>query len=139
MSEHICDICGGRAERFENTDFPIEHRGLKAIARNLSGIRCLEKEDCGEIAFDAASAEVYGKVGDGLVIDARKKVGGEIRRIRKRLGLSQKKAAALTGGGHNALSRYETGEVEPMAAVVNLFRLLDADPNLLGKLAPEAA
>ena len=33
--------------------------------------------------------------------------------------------AELTGGGHNAFSRYERGEAAPLPAVVNLFRLLD--------------
>ena len=40
-------------------------------------------------------------------------------------GLSQVAAARLTGGGHNAFSRYERGEATPMPAVINLFRLLD--------------
>ena len=33
-----------------------------------------------------------------------------IHRIRRRLGLSQAKAAELTGGGHNVYLRYERGE-----------------------------
>ncbi len=74
MTEHSCDVCGGRAERFENADFPIEHRGLGAVARNLSGVRCLDGEDCGEVFFDAASAETYGRAGDELVIEARTQV-----------------------------------------------------------------
>ncbi|EQD66436.1 XRE family transcriptional regulator, partial [mine drainage metagenome] len=58
-----------------------------------------------------------------------------LRSIRKRLGLSQKAAAELTGGGHNAFSRYERGEARPMPAVINLFSLLDRHPELLGELA----
>jgi YgiT-type zinc finger domain-containing protein len=67
MTELSCDICGGRAERFENADFPIEYRGLRAVARNLSGVRCLDGEDCGEVLFDAASAHNYGRLGGELV------------------------------------------------------------------------
>jgi len=48
--------------------------------------------------------------------------------------LSQVGAARLTGGGHNAFSRYERGEVMPMPAVVNLFRILDRHPELLKEL-----
>jgi HTH-type transcriptional regulator / antitoxin MqsA len=44
-------------------------------------------------------------------------------------------AARLTGGGHNAFSRYERGEAVPLPAVVNLFRLLDKHPELLKDLA----
>jgi len=55
-------------------------------------------------------------------------------RIRRKLGLSQVAAARLTGGGHNAFSRYERGEAAPLPAVVNLFRLLDKHPELLKDL-----
>jgi HTH-type transcriptional regulator/antitoxin MqsA len=58
----------------------------------------------------------------------------ELARIRKKLKLTQKEAALRTGGGHNAFSRYERGEVKPVQAVLNLFRLLDHHPDLLREL-----
>lgn len=63
-----------------------------------------------------------------------RKQSKEIRRIRRKLGLSQVAAARLTGGGHNAFSRYERGEAAPLPAVVNLFRLLDKHPESLHDL-----
>ena len=60
--------------------------------------------------------------------------GEELRRIRKKLKLNQVEASRLTGGGHNAFSRYETGKVIPAPAVVNLFRLLDRHPEELERL-----
>jgi HTH-type transcriptional regulator/antitoxin MqsA len=59
------------------------------------------------------------------------------KRIRQKLNLSQQAAARLTGGGHNAFSRYERGAAQPLPAVVNLFRLLDRHPELLGEIMPE--
>jgi HTH-type transcriptional regulator/antitoxin MqsA len=58
----------------------------------------------------------------------------DLRRIWRKLGLSQVAAARLTGGGRNAFSRYERGETVPLPAVVNLFRLLDKHPELLDDL-----
>ncbi len=58
----------------------------------------------------------------------------DLRRIRRKLGPNQATAAGLTGGGHNAFSRYERGEAVPMPAVVNRFRLLDHHPELLKEL-----
>lgn len=58
----------------------------------------------------------------------------ELARIRKKLKLTQKEAALITGGGHNAFSRYERGEAQPIQAVFNLFRLLDHHPDLLDEL-----
>lgn len=58
----------------------------------------------------------------------------ELAAIRARLGLTQEDASKLSGGGHNAFSRYERGEAKPMMAVMNLFRLLDRYPSLLPEL-----
>ena len=58
----------------------------------------------------------------------------DLARIRKKLKLSQLEAAQLAGGGKNAFSRYERGQAKPVAAVINLFRLLDGHPELLNEL-----
>lgn len=42
----------------------------------------------------------------------------ELARIRKKLKLSQRRAAEIAGGGVNAFSRYENGKAKPVAAVV---------------------
>ena len=49
---------------------------------------------------------------------------------------SRAEAAILTGGGKNAFSRYERGEARPLAAGVNLFKLLDKHPELLKEIRP---
>ncbi len=50
----------------------------------------------------------------------------KIRSIRKALGLNQKDAGELFGGGHNAFSRYERGELAPPKALSMLLDLLDS-------------
>lgn len=65
---------------------------------------------------------------DGLM------VSDEVRRIRKKLGLTQHQAAELCGGGPNAFGRYERGEAVQMRATDNLLRLLDKHPELLKEL-----
>lgn len=122
-----CDA-GKSMRRFMGETFDIEHAGMTAKAKGLSGWRC---EACGEIEFDAESARRYAAAGDALVLRGRERQSKEIRRIRRKLGLSQVAAARLTGGGHNAFSRYERGEAAPLPAVINLFRLLDKHPELL--------
>ncbi len=89
---------------------------------------------CGEAVLsgeDMAATE-------GLLVEFMKRVdqsqAEELNRIRKKLKLTQKQAALLTGGGHNAFSRYERGESKPLPAVVNLFRLLGRHPELLDEL-----
>ena len=128
-----CFNCDSRRAmtRFEGETFEVEYSGNKAKVDGLSGWRC---ENCGEVEFDAASAKRYAAAGDALVLRHRAKQSQEIRRIRRKLGLTQREAARLTGGGHNAFSRYERGEATPMPAVLNLFRLLNKHPKLLADL-----
>ena len=129
----LCTTCEHAAgmSRFENETFTVDHAGVTTTVEGLSGWRC---EVCDEIEFDADSARHYAAAGDELVMSERAQRSQEIRRIRRKLGLSQHAAARLTGGGHNAFSRYERGEAAPLPAVVNLFRLLDKHPELLRDL-----
>lgn len=117
--------------RFSDESFSVAYGDAKVTIDGLSGWRCGE---CGEVEFDDQSARRYAAVGDELVLRERERQSREIKRIRRKLGLTQRAAAKLTGGGHNAFSRYERGEVTPMPAVVNLFRLLDKRPELLKEL-----
>jgi len=59
----------------------------------------------------------------------------EIRRIRKRLGLTQEAAGAIIGGGPRAFQKYEAGDVLPSRAVCNALVLLDHDPAGLSVLS----
>ena len=128
-----CQSCETRKGmiRFDDETFTIGHAGMTATVEGQSGWRC---DACGEVEFDAESARRYAAAGDDLVMRDRAQQSKEIRRIRLKLGLSQVAAARLTGGGHNAFSRYERGEVAPLPAVINLFRLLDKHPDLLKDL-----
>ncbi len=128
-----CLYCnsGKLMTRFAGESFNIEYAGHSARVDGLSGWRC---SSCGEVEFDASSARRYAAAGDTLVLRERERQGHEIRRIRRKLGLTQREAAQLTGGGHNAFSRYERGEATPLPAVLNLLRLLDKHPHLLADL-----
>jgi len=129
----LCMNCESRKgmTRFKDETFTIDHAGRTIDIDGLSGWRC---GHCGEVEFDASSAQRYAAASDEMVLHERAKQSEEIRRIRHKLRLSQAAAARLTGGGHNAFSRYERGEATPMPAVINLFRLLDEHPELLKDL-----
>ena len=52
----------------------------------------------------------------------------EVRRIRKKLGLTQREAGELIGGGPNAFQKYESGEILASRAVSNFLRVLERHP-----------
>jgi HTH-type transcriptional regulator/antitoxin MqsA len=54
-----------------------------------------------------------------------------IRRIRKKLGLSQSEAGELIGGGSRAFQKYEAGDLLPSRAISSALLLLDDNPDAL--------
>ncbi|HEY5049002.1 MAG TPA: type II toxin-antitoxin system MqsA family antitoxin [Rhizomicrobium sp.] len=58
----------------------------------------------------------------------------DVRAIRLRLKLSQRKAGEILGGGPRAFQKYESGEVLVSRPMAQLLRLLDRDPGRLREL-----
>jgi len=63
----------------------------------------------------------------------------EVRAIRLRLKLSQRRASELLGGGPRAFQKYESGEVLVSRPMTQLLRLLERDPGRLDELKQPAA
>jgi len=58
----------------------------------------------------------------------------EIRRIRKKLRLTQEAAGLVIGGGPRAFQKYESGDLLPSRAISSALVLLDHDPKALAVL-----
>jgi HTH-type transcriptional regulator/antitoxin MqsA len=131
----LCPVCGAGQLVREVRTACYEYRG-EVCEYEQSGDWCTS---CGEAVLTGEEMAAT----EGVLIDFMRRVeekqAGELMRIRKKLKLTQKQAAALTGGGHNAFSRYERGEVRPLPAVMHLFRLLDRHPELLEELKSRKA
>ena len=72
--------------------------------------------------------------GDTLLAHSRERRQAEIRRIRKKLKLTQVEASQLVGIGKIAFSRYERGETQAPAPLVKLLRLMDQHPELMSEV-----
>lgn len=129
MKTPQCPGCGFRdmQRRADHTE-TICYANNSVTVTGLSGWFCPE---CGEVLLDEASSRRYGEAGELLVRQHREAVRQEIKRIRTKLGLTQRRAAEIFGGGINAFSRYERREVEPGPSTVKLLHLLDKHPELL--------
>jgi HTH-type transcriptional regulator/antitoxin MqsA len=55
----------------------------------------------------------------------------DVRRIRRKLGLSQREAGLVIGGGPNAFQKYEAGDILVSHAISSALRVLDAHPDAL--------
>jgi HTH-type transcriptional regulator / antitoxin MqsA len=58
----------------------------------------------------------------------------EIRRIRKKLHLTQEAAGLMIGGGPRAFQKYESGNLLPSRAISSALALLDYNPGALAVL-----
>ncbi len=133
MKTQQCVSCGAREgmRHFQGRGETLSVKGMERRVDDLSGWEC---QKCGEVEwdFDTDSAERYCNAGDELVLAGRQMIGAEMKRIRRKLHLTQKETVQLlSGGGHNAFSRYERGELLPPKALVLLMRLLDRHPYML--------
>jgi HTH-type transcriptional regulator/antitoxin MqsA len=117
--------------RDENHTEVITHNGESVTLIGLSGWFC---SSCGDGWYDNESSVRVSETGDGLVLKTRELRSQEVRRIRKKLGLTQKEAAAIFGGGPNAFSLYERGKIEPHTSTLKLLHLLDRNPNLIDEV-----
>lgn len=58
----------------------------------------------------------------------------DVRRTRKKLGLTQREAGRIIGGGPNAFQKYEAGDVVLSKPADTALRLLANDPSRLSEL-----
>ncbi len=130
--KHLCLNCETAEMLRTKKDAVIEYRGQQAKVKAVDDWHC---HACGEIEFAGKEGERYAAALEKLRTKVDAEEAAELARIRKKLGLSQRKAAELTGGGVNAFSRYENGKAKPVPAVINLFRLLDKHPELIEEIA----
>ncbi|UST91226.1 type II toxin-antitoxin system MqsA family antitoxin [Pseudomonas siliginis] len=131
MNTQQCFSCGASEGmvHFEGRGETVSVKGMERRVEDLSGWEC---QKCREVELDEVCGQRYSDACDELVIASRRMIGNEMKKIRRKLHLTQKETVQLlSGGGHNAFSRYERGEVLPPKALILLMRLLDRYPHLL--------
>ena len=125
-----CPSCGGAKLVRDTRDIPYVYKGEPMTIPAVGGDFC---PACGEGVLAAAESSRVS----GAMLEFNKQVNGSIvdpgfiARVRKKLALDQREAAAIFGGGANAFSRYENGKTKPPLALVKLLMVLDRHPDLL--------
>lgn len=123
-----CPICAAGVLHDGNKIVTQDYKGYPYQAQ-ARGAFC-DKCDEAILVYDAAEEAAWLAFRDQV----DRQAASELEGIRKRLKLTQAQAAKLAGGGKNAFSRYERGQAKPVAAVINLFKLLDKHPDLIKEL-----
>lgn len=103
--------------------------GAKTIS--VDGFRRSVCDACGEEMVRADEARANTRlIADACLASDGKMSTCAIQSFRMRHGLTQSRASELFGGGSNAFSKYERGEVMPSKAMDSLMRLYDALPEV---------
>lgn len=128
-----CPVCGGAELIHDTRDIPWVYKGQQILLSAITGDYC---PCCGEIILNEEQSNRYARA----IREAKKAINARhidpafIARIRQKMALDQREAAALFGGGANAFSRYETGKTQPPLAMIKLFKLLDKHPELMAEV-----
>jgi HTH-type transcriptional regulator/antitoxin MqsA len=130
--QHPCLNCEQADMVQEARDVAVRAGNFSEVVAAVFGWHC---PNCGEIEFlDDDGSERHAAALQRVHAQRSAEQRDWMKGVRKKLKLSQHEAAELTGGGHNAFGRYERGEVRPMPAAVNLFKILDRHPELLAEI-----
>jgi HTH-type transcriptional regulator/antitoxin MqsA len=128
-----CPICGASNLTVDQHDAEFKHNGVALLVQGLERSVC---SSCGarpvmteQIKRNQVRIADAKRIHDGLL------TGREIYSIRSLLDLSQADAARVFGGGGNAFSKYERGEVIQSVPMDRLLRLIIDFPALIHQIA----
>lgn len=128
-----CPVCGAAELNHDTRDMPYTYKGETTVIPAVTADFC---PACDESVTDMAETErvmremqAFNKQVNAAIVDPH-----FIASTRKKLGLGQREAGEIFGGGVNAFSRYELGKTKPPLSLVALLKLLDRHPGLLNEI-----
>jgi HTH-type transcriptional regulator/antitoxin MqsA len=128
-----CPSCAAAELVHDTRDIPYLYKGESTLIPAVTGDFC---SACDESILAAEQSRrtmqmmlAFNKQVNASIIDP-----SFIVSVRKKLGLDQREAGEIFGGGVNAFSRYENGKTKPPLALVKLLKILDRHPDLLNEV-----
>jgi HTH-type transcriptional regulator/antitoxin MqsA len=130
MSNSVCPVTGAPMHR-DSRPMTLTYKG-ESITFDMPGWYCDQSDESIHTGKDM-------KVSDRMLNRLKARIEGlieqeEIRRVRKKLKLTQAAAGRLIGGGPRAFQKYENGDLLPSRAISSALILLDHDPKALSIL-----
>ena len=131
MNINHCPACGSDRLRLGGVPELVEFKGLHVKVQTILSTTC---ESCG---YSFATNDQHDEnvvatraayVAQRAAVKSEKGLltGAQLRAMREELGLSQKQASELFGGGPVAFSKYENEDVTQSVAMDRLVRLVHA-------------
>jgi len=112
-------------------DEKLSFGGQSLTLHDMKGEFC---QECGEGVWDAESYRRYVEAQAALLRAREGDLSADIRRIRKKLKLTQIELSQVFGVGKLAFSRYERGKTQPPAPLIKLLKLVERHPDLINEI-----
>lgn len=130
MTDPVCPVSGAPMRR-DVRPTTLTYKG-ESVTFDMPGWYC---DTSGESIHTGADMKVSDRMLNRLKAQVEALLEtADIRRIRRRLGLTQAEAGDLIGGGPRAFQKYEAGDLLPSRAVSSALRLSDRNPDGLAVL-----
>lgn len=126
--DNACPKCGSTNIVVRTYADTVDFRDLELNVEGLQDSKCVHCEHVWVTSDQTTHSNallrvVYATERDRLRAAQGLLSGPDIARVREQLGLKQREAASLFGGGPNAFNKYESGEVLQSFAMDRLLRL----------------
>lgn len=130
MNNPVCPKTGAAMHR-DTRPMTLTYKG-ESITFDMPGWYCDSSDESIHTGQDM-------KVSDRMLNRLKARAEGlldpdEVRRIRRKLGISQTEAGQMIGGGPRAFQKYESGDLLTSRAISSALALLDHDPKGLAVL-----
>ena len=123
-----CPSCGYAEIVTRTQDEKLSFGNQSLTLHGMKGEFCPR---CNEGIWDEESYRRYTEAQAALVRAVKGDVSADIRRIRKKLKLTQAELSEVFGVGKLAFSRYERGETRPSVPLIKLLKLVERHPELM--------
>ncbi len=128
-----CPICEQDALQIRSYSRDMQHKGVNIVVHDLQCDYC---KNCTVEVVSPEQLDRNAKLIREAFIAERARVkreqdlltGAEIRLIREKLGITQKQASKIFGGGLTAFAKYEAEDVIQSAGMDKLIRLAEEIP-----------
>jgi HTH-type transcriptional regulator/antitoxin MqsA len=135
-SKPTCTECNRGTLHPSTWEADFRHGDAMVHVANLECHRC---DNCGaDPVFAEQIRRNQTKIADAKRLHDGMLTGTQIKAVRERFGLTQAQASAVFGGGTNAFSKYERGDVIQSIAMDRLIKIADVVPDAMAFLRDEA-
>jgi len=132
MNQEMCPVCDEGVLKLSTFSDTFNYKANSVLVENLECTECDVCKSTPVLTQQILNNQL--RIADGKRKTCGLLTSTEIKAVRKMYNLTQKQAAEIFGGGANAFSKYERGDVIQSEPMDKLLRLVFSDEKIMLKL-----